>query len=88
MTPSPDITPRAEAFGKLKDGTPMDGKYLAEVVALNERALWELLNLVARALPHSREECEYIAREHKRITSDLGNELRARVRAAAEGIQP
>lgn len=69
-------------FGKLTDGTPIDAEYVTEVVALNERVLWELLNLVAYSLPHTRQEGERIAGEHKRITSDLNNELRSRVAKA------
>lgn len=67
---------------KLKDGTPIDLEFLAETVANNERSLWELLNTVVRALPHTREQIEWNIREHNRVHNDLCNELRARVAKA------
>ena len=66
-------------YGKLKDGTPIDGKFLIETVYNDEQTLWNLLTCVVRAFPHLREEIQHNAAEHKRIHNDLCNELRKRV---------
>jgi hypothetical protein len=70
-------------LGTLKDGTPIDAKFVADTVFAHDQEFLNLLQMVVGALPHLHEEAMHMVREHGRIHVNLCDELRRRAASEA-----